>query len=95
MARKTHGNWQARLATKAYLKRRLELSLTEAEEKSIAHLQARKEPEQKIPHLEAPISFNGRKEARRIRIEIQGDLVGESGGRSFANTMHPIHWQRL
>jgi len=34
-------NRQARLATKAYLKRKLALPLTEAEEKSIAHLTAR------------------------------------------------------
>ena len=34
-------NRQARLATKAYLKRKLALPLTESEEKSIAHLTAR------------------------------------------------------
>ena len=37
-------NRQARLATKAYLKRKLALPLTESEEKSIAHLTARDNP---------------------------------------------------
>lgn len=37
-------NRQARLATKAYLKRKLALPLTESEERSIAHLTARENP---------------------------------------------------
>jgi hypothetical protein len=63
-------NRQARLATKAYLKRKLALPLTEAEEKSIAHLTARSgfEPDGSGDHAAAP--HGGRKQARKIRIEI-------------------------
>ncbi len=59
-------NRQARLATKAYVKRKLALTLTEAEGKSIAHLTARAESDSAadaVPHF-------GRKEAKKIRIEI-------------------------
>ena len=48
-------NRQARLATKAYLKRKLALPLTESEEKSIAHLTARDNP----PKAEPPLAAAG------------------------------------
>ncbi|MGO9476432.1 MAG: DNA sulfur modification protein DndB [Limisphaerales bacterium] len=48
-------NRQARLATKAYLKRKLGLPLTESEEKSIAHLTARDNP----PKAETPFAAAG------------------------------------
>jgi DNA sulfur modification protein DndB len=63
-------NRQARLATKAYLKRKLALSLTEAEEKSIAHLAARNEVVPNRPDQEIPVFNGSRKEAKKIRIEI-------------------------
>jgi len=74
-------NRQARLATKAYLKRKLALPLTESEEKSIAHLTAPNEPVASPPDLEAP-TFNGSpKEAKKIRIEISGPLSGDQAGK--------------
>src|SRR5438445_10840986 len=74
-------NRQARLATKAYLKRKLALPLTESEEKSIAHLTARNEAVASPPDQEAP-TFNGsRKEAKKIRIEISEHLSGELAGK--------------
>src|SRR5206468_3094296 len=76
-------NRQARLATKAYLKRKLALPLSEAEEKSIAHLTARNESAANPPDREAPVLNGGRKEARKIRIEILGDFTGEPGGKKL------------
>jgi len=76
-------NRQARLATKAYLKRKLALRLSEAEEKSIAHLTARNESVAIPPDREAAIFNAGRKEAKKIRIEIFGELSGEPSGKKL------------
>lgn len=64
-------NRQARLATKAYLKRKLALPLTESEERSIAHLTTRDEVAESRPDHETPTLNGGRREAKKIRIEIR------------------------